>query len=92
LLLRRAVAIKHAIDLELYIKTLPSIALNRLAETADRVQADPSTAAEEIGALEKRMADVVALHTGTASDRPTNTTGLPSAALQAVLYAWLSSD
>jgi hypothetical protein len=90
-LLQRATTIKQLIDLEAYSGALPSIALNRLVATADRMQADPSTAAAEIEALGTRIREVVALHTGrtNATTNGSATKGLPSMAVQSILRGWL---
>ena len=87
-LMARVLAVKHAIDAELWMGTLPSIALNRLAATADRMQAAPATAEAELSALEGKTEEVVALHTaGSGGDAAA--AGLPSVALQAWMKAWL---
>ena len=86
-LMARVLAVKHAIDGELWMGTLPSIALNRLAATADRMKAAPATAEAELSALEGKTKEVVALH--TAGGGGAAAAGLPSAALQAWMKAWL---
>ena len=80
----RAVAIKYLVDAELWKGALPSVALNRLVSTADRMQIDPTTAVSELAALVPNLAEVIALHTAEEGDR------LPSKEVQAVLSAWLS--
>jgi hypothetical protein len=89
-MLQRALTIKNQIDKEAHAGTLPSIALNRLAATADRVQVDPSTAVAEMAAFGEHVRAVVALHTGGSNMTSEKGAGLPSTKLQILLRAWLS--
>ena len=72
---------------EAWLGALPSIALNRLAATADRMQIAPDTAAAELSALTGRLRAVVDIHTAAPN---VNATGFPSSGVQTLLAAWLS--
>ena len=79
----RALSIKHAVDAESWLDTLPSLTLNRLAATADRIQISPETAESELRGFGAELQAAVAMHTTGGKG------GLPTAALQTVLAAWL---
>jgi hypothetical protein len=86
---QRVMEIKKDIDWEAsaHPPAEPSMILNRLANTAVRMQAAPHTAADELGRYSGKLAAAVALHTAAGEG---NKTGLPSHGLRAMLKAWLA--
>ena len=83
-MLARVLAVKHAVDAELWLGTLPSLVLNRLAATADRIQIAPNTAESELRGLGAQLQAAVSMHTAGGGKA-----GLPTPELQAVMRAWL---
>ena len=82
----RALAVKRAVDNEYFRGALPSIALNRLAATADRMQVAPESAAAELLAFDGHLRGAIAIHTNSSG---TEARLLPSQATQAWLVAML---
>ena len=60
----RVLRLKTLMDWQYWTGAAPSRALNRLAETADRMQANPDTAVAELGAFRANVAHVLELHAG----------------------------
>ena len=101
----RASRVKTMLDWQKYNGAIQSRALNRLAETADRMQADPASAAAELAAFPSRVAAVLELHAGancssrtpaprhSAAGVRTNSsstpTGCPLREFQEMMRAWL---
>ena len=87
--LGRALAVKRMVDAELWRGSLPSIALNQLAATADRMQQAPQNATAELAALGGRLSDVVRLHTGGGNRSAAGGPPLPTHNLQLLIAAWM---
>ena len=85
----RALAVKQMVDAEMWRGTRPSIALNQLAATADRLQQVPQNATAELGALSGRLSDVVRLHTAGLNASAAGGPPLPTRNLQVLIAAWL---
>merc|ERR1719201_1238031 len=88
--LSRATTLKAAVDSEAFRGVMPSIALNRLVGTADRMQANPATTAAELEALPAALRKVLSVHTGPCATTPGP--GLPSCATQHIMSAWLDQE
>ncbi len=61
----RVLRVKTLLDWQYWTGAVPSRALNRLAETADRMQANPATAVAELGSFHADVAHALELHAGT---------------------------
>lgn len=59
---KRVMALKHTIDFEGWTGAEPSLALNNLTSTADRMQIFPETAADELDAYSERVRTVLNVH------------------------------
>jgi hypothetical protein len=100
----RVLQVKTKLDWQYWAGAVPSRALNRLAETADRMQAQPATTVAELQSFRARVAHALELHAGancspthssddvssTASFDANKTTGCPTLAFQAMMRAWLA--
>jgi hypothetical protein len=60
----RVVRIKTMLDGQYWLGARPSRAMNALAETADRMQIEPASAATELAMFSSRVAHALAMHTG----------------------------
>ena len=84
----RARDLKRAVDREAYRGARPSRALNKLVETADRMQLHPNRTALELAGYAQALQEVVRLHTRDDGSAAT-AAGLPSLELQRVIRAAL---
>ena len=75
----RVLQVKTMLDWQYWTGAVPSRALNRLAETADRMQADPATTVAELGSFQANVAHALELHAGTNCSSTNTPDGMASA-------------